>query len=69
MLLESGERCRVYVPAFGLVAHEDRGRCAALEGFGGGGYERAVGVAVEKEGEEGAEGWEALSKFQSQRRL
>ena len=60
VFFESGEGGRVPVLALGLIAFEDGGGCVALEGFGGGGCEGAVGIVVEEKGDEWAEGWEAL---------
>ena len=54
--------------AFGLVAPEYGGGCADLKGLGGSGYQGSVGIVVKKEGHEGPERWEALSKIPSQRR-
>ena len=68
MLFESGESCGVFIFAFRLVAFKDRGGCVAVEGPRGGGCERTIGVVVEEEGDQRAEGRKALFKVQCQRR-
>ena len=68
MFFESGKGSRVMVFAFGLIAFEDGG-CAALEGSGGFSGDRAVGGVIEKKGDKGSDGWEALPKAFSQRSL
>lgn len=60
VVFESGKMCGVADLAFGLIAFEDGGGCAALESLRGSRCKGAVSGVIEEEGDKGSERREAL---------
>lgn len=60
VVFESREMCGVAVLAFGLIAFEDGGGCAALESLRSTGCKGAVSGVIKEEGDKGSERREAL---------